>query len=101
MAKIIETNISYEAKPFSTQFIHDFQSRVIEVESWDIYIDEHIDTKSITRDCIIGNLYGASIPRVATIDDLEHNENTLKCEIYDYRGLRTTRLAYLINEKEE
>ena len=98
MVKIIETNISYEIKPYSTKYLHDFQSRVIEVESWDSYINEIIDGKYVTRDCIIGNLYGASFPREATIDDLTYNEQTLKCEIYDYRGDRTTKLAYLVEE---
>lgn len=93
MVKIIETNLSMDGDK-----ICDLQSRVIEVESWDDFIDEFIVAESVVRECIIGNLYGVTIPRSATIEGLIYDERTLRCDIYNYHGAKTTKLAYLVRE---
>ena len=95
MVKIIETNLSMDGY----DKICDSQSRVIEVESWDSYLDEIAGGECVARECIIGNMYGFTIPQSATIiENLSWNEQSMRCDVYNSHGVKTTKLAYLVRE---
>ncbi|MFS0643824.1 hypothetical protein [Siminovitchia sp. 179-K 8D1 HS] len=101
--KVIETNISVDTgfqiylEEMERHF--DFQSRVIEVESWDKYINEAKGRRSITRNSIIGNLYGESFPRYASeLSDLKYDNSHLSYSFTNGAGFRMIKLAYLVNE---
>lgn len=74
MIKIIETNYNEVS----------FQSRVIEVESWDYVIKqfttEIATPKSFTD--IYGNYEGVIIPRFKVIKNLNYSDDTLMCDVY-------------------
>ncbi|WP_211750092.1 hypothetical protein [Paenibacillus sp. Marseille-Q4541] len=91
MTLVIETNLSMVDGD-----IHDFQSRTIKVASWNDYIKEFIDNKSVTRTAHIGSMFGTTIPQGATIENLVHNDHTLKCDVYSYSGVHTRKLSYLV-----
>lgn len=92
MTLVIETNLSIVSGE-----IHDFQSRTIKVTSWNDYISEFVDNKSVTRTAYIGSMFGTTIPQRSTIENLIHNDHTLKCDIYSYSGLHTRKLSYLVD----
>jgi len=94
MVKVIETNLSIDGN----DNIKDHQSRVIEVESWDGYIEEIRNRETITREACIGGMYGCTIPRSATIENLISDEIHLLCDVYNYMKSKTKKLAYLIRE---
>lgn len=87
MVQIIETNLMIDEK------INNFQSRVIEVESWDYVIEQFI-SKDIVSPKIhydINNRYsGVITPRMAVIENLEYDNNRLSCNVltYDKRRIR-------------
>ena len=70
MIKVIETNLSLD----ENENILDHQSRVIEVESWDSFIEEIKNGETICRKSILGCLDGCSIPKKSKVENL----------IYDY-----------------
>jgi hypothetical protein len=91
--KVIETNISYV-----NGIIGDHQSRVIDISSWDDYVDMFrlYDGKAD------GDFYNAfgdlmngyTLPSGATINSLIYDEHHLSCEVNSI--FRTIKLAYLI-----
>lgn len=92
MAKVIETNISYGYGAF------DHQSRVIEVDSWESYVNEINNRESVDRYSCIGCLHGLTLPRNAkdiTIEDFKCDDFHLSFYI---RELDITKLAYLAEE---
>ena len=94
MVKVIETNLSIDGN----DNIKDHQSRVIEVKSWEDYIAEIKNCKTVTRVSYIGIMYGCTIPRSATIENLISDEIHLLCDVYNYMKSKTKKLAYLIRE---
>lgn len=94
MKKVIETNISLDNMGQQA----DFQSRVIEVESWELFIEEIKSGKSVTRNCKVGSSFGTSVPRFGKISNLKFDENHISCDITNIFGLQTRKLAYLVNE---
>jgi hypothetical protein len=92
--KVIETHISLD----EYGNYKDFQSRVIEVKSWNSFIEEIKNKKVVMRFSAIGKLMGASLPRNAEISDLKYDEMHLSCLVINSMGMKFLKLAYLINE---
>lgn len=95
MIKIIETNLSIY-KHDEDHTIKDHQSRVIEVDSWDEYVQEIKDAKTVVRNPVIGNLCGATIPHDSRIENLTYDEIHLDCDIITRFGHFTKKLAYKV-----
>lgn len=94
MVKVIETNMIIG----NYRRIFDFQSRVIEVESWEAIVKEIVDAESVSRNAVIGTMFGYTIPRNAKVENVDYDSNTLKCDVLNYAGERSQKLAYLISE---
>ena len=94
MIKIIETNLSMEG-----DIIKDHQSRVIETDSWEGFIDEIKTHKFVMRTAILGSLYGNTVPRSSKVENLIYDDKHLSCDVYNYANMKTRKLAYLINEE--
>jgi len=91
MIKVIETNLSMYTK----HTIKDFQSRVIEVDSWDEYIQEIKDAKMVIRNPVFGSLYGTTIPHDVKVENLTYDDFHLDCDVIR-SGMRTKKLAYKV-----
>ena len=96
MVKIIETNLILN----ENNEIKDHQSRVIEMESWDDYVDEFINPKyKDLKDCL-GHLNGAILLKSMKVSNLEYNNFTLSCDCVrelDVKNLgKDKKIAYLI-----
>lgn len=93
MVKVIETNISLGYN--ST--IADFQSRIIEVESWISFIDEVKNRQPVERKSYMGSIHGLTIPtRCKVVNFVELDESHFKCTIIHFDGRETLKLAYLV-----
>lgn len=91
--RIIETNISYGK---SDQY--DFQSRVIEIDSWEDYIQEIKENKCVSRNSVIGNLNGQSFPRYFNdFDNLKYDDFHLSYSFTDMAGYKINKLAYIVD----
>ena len=95
MVKIIETNLSMEG-----DIIQDHQSRVIQAESWESFVEEIKNARFVMRNAFIGLMYGNSVPRSSTIENFISDEKHLSCDIYNYAKVKTRKLAYLAEEEE-
>jgi hypothetical protein len=95
MIKIIETNLSMDG-----DIIKDHQSRVIEVESWDEYLDEIKEYKCVSRLDMFYNLNGCTLPKNCRIDKLVYDDFHLSCDVYSfYNNMKTKKLAYKAEER--
>jgi hypothetical protein len=92
MIKVIETNLYLDHE----DNIKDHQSRVIEVESWDDFINEVKEAKCITRSAYLGSMYGVTIPRSAKVENLIYDDFHLACDVYNYAGQKTKKLCYKV-----
>ena len=92
MILVIETNLSLDKE----DNIKDYQSRVIEIESWDDFINEVKEAKCIIRSAYLGGMYGNTIPRSAKVENLIYDDFHLTCDVYNYAGQKTKKLAYII-----
>lgn len=92
MIKIIETNLSLDA----CNEIKDHQARVIEVESWEDYINEIKENKSIIRNSYLGNLHGTTISSQSIVVNLTYDNKHLDCDIINRFGFIIRKLAYLV-----
>ena len=92
MVKIIET---YVSSPNFNKFA-DHQSRVIEVNSWNDYVEEIKTKRTVCRKSCLGYLFGVSIPRNATIENLIYDDFHLSCDVINYEGQITKLFSYLI-----
>jgi hypothetical protein len=92
MALIIETNISLDE---NNNFV-DHQSRVVEVDSWDELVQEVIDKKPVIRKAYLGSMYGVTIPKGCTIENLVVKDYHLSCDITTYNELKSKKLLYLV-----
>ncbi|MGG0667805.1 hypothetical protein ABE073_04665 [Lederbergia citrisecunda] len=96
MVKVIETNLSLNSN--DERAILDHQGRVIEVESWESYVEELFSGETVYRKALFGDkMEGYSLPVDAIIDDFKSDEYHLS-----YHATTSDRkykcLAYLINE---
>lgn len=92
MVKIIETNISVDdnANP------GDAQSRVIEVSSWEDYVNEIREGKCVNRNSVIGNLMGVSLPKKCKINFIVENERSMVYIISLWDNSEIWKTAYLV-----
>ena len=93
MIKIIETNLSMK-----NDKVFDHQSRMIEAESWDEYVNYYKD-ESNRKHCkfkSLTGLYGDSLPRCANITELKYNDFHLSCYHTNSYGMVTMKLAYKV-----
>jgi len=90
MIKVIETNLSLD---YDDNII-DHQSRVVEVESWEDYINEIKEGISVFRKSILGCLDGYTIPtKQSRVENIICDDFHLSCDVY--RGnTKTKKLAY-------
>lgn len=93
MIKIIETNLSIRC---NDNEIMDSQSRVVEVESWESYIEEIKNGITVVRSDIIGCCHGASVPNGALLSDLKINQNSLMYDAKMKSGNIHRKLAYKV-----
>jgi hypothetical protein len=108
MIKIIETNLSIHNE---TGEVMDHQSRIIEAESWDKYVDyyfNYIDgfTEMKEFKCLT-SLQGRTLPLNAEIKDFKYDEIHLSCNVIkhidyhdEYLSIITKKLAYRVFENE-
>ena len=91
MVKIIETNLLYKD---TTLMAH--QNRVIEANSWDDYCNaiKNYDSKAIKFRSLT-SIYGATIPREATIQNLKYDDIHLSCDVITRVGCLAKKLAFL------
>ncbi|MDM0660013.1 hypothetical protein QTH47_12885 [Clostridium perfringens] len=92
MIQIIETNLMIDDK------LNNFQSRLIEVESWDYVIKQFIskDVKNLKVHCDIHNRYvGEIVPRAVKIENLKYNDYRLTCDVIRFDGKRIKKLIEL------
>jgi hypothetical protein len=95
MRKVIETNLSLN--PNDESVIIDHQARVIEVESWESYMEEILTGDAVFRKALHGNLMeGYSFPLNGIIEDFVSDEHHLSYTTVSDRGTGKS-LAYLIN----
>ena len=92
MIKVIETNLSLD----NYDNIMDHQSRVIQVENWEDFINEIKERKTVIRNSILGCMHGCSIPRESKVVNLKYDDNHLSCNIYNWIGRKTKKLAYKV-----
>lgn len=90
MIKVIETNLSID----NENNIVDHQSRVIEVGSWEEFINEIKNAETVSRKSCIGNLHGSTIPRQARVENLIYDDDHLSCDVYNFTGAKTKKLVY-------
>jgi len=88
MIKVIETNLSID----NNDNIADHQSRVI--ESWEEFINEIKEGKTVSRKSIYGCLDGCTIPRESKVVNLKYDNIHLSCDVYNYIGMKSKKLVY-------
>ena len=91
MNRIIETNISIDDKGQ----IADHQSRIIQVESWESYIEEIKSGETKYRMSYLGNVHGCSLPKFCRVDNLVFDDFHMSCNVWNYANMLTKKLAYL------
>ena len=94
MVKIIETNMIFSMHEEGIP--SDIQSRVIEVKDWHDYTNEIRFAKQVSRHSLIGNMYGASIPKNAKILHIDINEDRLICKFKYFDSAVGIKTAYII-----
>jgi hypothetical protein len=92
MIKVIETNLSLDYE----NNIHDHQSRVIEVNSWEDFVEEIKEANSIIRNSIIGSLHGTTLPRESKVENLSYDDRHLMCDVINRFGMKSKKLVYKI-----
>jgi len=95
MVVIIETNASVN----QDGLFEDFQSRVIEVTSWNDYCEEIKNAKSINRDDAIGCLHGRTLPKESEVDNVYYDDHHLHCAVKNGSSVGV-KLAYLAKIKD-
>lgn len=93
MIKVIETNLSLDNV---NDDIKDHQSRVIEVEDWNSFIDEISKGETVIRNSVLGCMSGATIPKQAKVENIIYDDKHLSCDVYNYAGAKTKKLVYRI-----
>ena len=96
---VIETSVVYDFN----HNIADHQQRIIEVDSWDAYIES---VKNNEQKFYKGTIHGNTIPKMSKIYNLEYDEDKLSVDITGYVNsytLMATRLheSYELNHNIE
>lgn len=94
MVKIIETNTTLQ----EDNTLIDFQSIVIEIDSWNDFVDEIKKRKSVSRMASIGSLHGVTLPSEVEVLDEKCDHQHLSVTFRNPMGIKMMKLAYLINE---
>ena len=89
MIKIIETNLSLDGNGN----IVDHQSRVIEIEIWEDYVNEIKENISVFRKSILGCLNGYTIPKKSEVSNIIYDDFHLSCNVYNSAGVKSKKLA--------
>ena len=90
MIKIIETNLMMRNNE-----IMDCQSRVVEVENWESYIEEIRSEITVSRYDTVGRCHGSSFPNGGILSgDLKVKENSLMYNVMMKSGNIHKKLAY-------
>lgn len=92
MIKVIETNLSMNPN----NIIIDHQSRVVQVDSWESYINEIKEERSVSRLDRYGSIHGCSFPIGCKLDSLKYDEFHLTYNAVKNGGLWSKELAYRI-----
>lgn len=92
MIKVIETNLSMDYE----NNIRDHQSRVIEIDNWEEFVDEIKNAKTVSRNSYIGSMDGCTIPRQSKVENLIYDDLHLSCDIYNSTGMKSKKLVYKI-----
>jgi len=92
MIKVIETNLSID----ENNIIKDHQSRVIEVESWEEYVQEIKDAKSVSRSSFLGSLHGKTLPTSSVVEIISSDDFHLDCDVVNRYGILSKKLDYMI-----
>jgi len=90
MIKIIETHLSLD----NDNIIRDHQSRVIEYDSWDEYIEL---IKSEKYKLVNGTMDGCILPRSAKVENLIFDDFHLSCDVLTAVNTRIMKFAYKVN----
>lgn len=101
MIKIIETNIILD----KDNIMHDHQSRVIEVKSWDEYVncyEKNIEMNKTENDFkSVTGLVECSLSKYGDITELKHDDFHLSCYHVMNNGFhKTLRLAYRVWQED-
>jgi ABC-type proline/glycine betaine transport system substrate-binding protein len=79
-----------------------FQSRVIQVDSWDDYVKEIKDGNHVSRDAFLGNLYGYTVPFYKKDTQLEiimyDPKELIAFEFTTFDGKLIRKMSYLVKE---
>jgi hypothetical protein len=106
MVRIIETNLSIHNEKGE---VMDHQSRIIEAESWDKYIDYYFNHMNGFKEqkefkCL-DNMTGRTLQSRMEIVNFKYDEIHLTCDViqkYEHNGslhtMKTKKLAYLVIE---
>ena len=86
---VIETNISYDNGEFK-----DHQNRIIEVDSWEEYVDNF--EKRFSKN-YAGTMWGRNFRNSELIENLKYDNFHLSCDLINDR-YKTKKLAYLLDE---
>lgn len=86
---IIETNLMIENGE-----ILDHQSRIIDVRSWESYIEEFKNPTYEDVHSIIGKKEGKILPKGSRVKNLKYDEFHLSCNVHKVTGFITKKLAY-------
>lgn len=92
MIKVIEVNLSIDGE----EKIKDHQARVIEVDGWYEFVDEIKNCKTISRNSIMGSLYGCCIPKYAKVENLTYDDFHLMCDVINAFGIKSKKLVYKV-----
>lgn len=91
--KVIETNLFIHA---NTGEIMDHQARVIEVESWESYVEEILTGDAIRRRALLGDyMEGYSYPLNGIVEDFKSDKHHLSYTTTSGTGVNKS-LAFLI-----
>lgn len=93
MVKIIETNLSLD----KTGAIRDHQSRIIEVQDWDIYCKAYEKYNGEYLEFLSETMPGATLMSNCKVTELVYDDIHLSCIIEKEKGIfKTKRLAYRV-----
>lgn len=94
MVKIIETNLNMKDDK-----VFDHQSRMVETESWEEYVNyykENIETdRQHSKFKSLTNLWEDSLPRYGDITEFKYDDFHLSCYYTNPFGMVMMKLAYL------
>lgn len=97
MVKVIETNVILK-----NGVVTDHQSRVVEVESWESYVEEMRSCKSVYREDFYGRLNGESLFKNTRIENFKADDFHLSFDAYrtcfEPERYWSTHLACLVEE---